>query len=60
MPKKELHRIVLLDGDIVFDQNHNMGGRGAYICNTHNCLEVLNKRKIIFKAFRVRKGGPLE
>jgi predicted RNA-binding protein YlxR (DUF448 family) len=51
-PKKELIRIVKnQDGDISVDLIGKKPGRGAYICNSTECLEKAKKAKRLERAF---------
>ncbi len=40
LKKNELNRFVCTSGEIVFDKNQLLSGRGYYICN--NCLKLLD------------------
>lgn len=49
-PKKELVRIVKnKDGQISLDKTGKLDGRGAYICNSAECLEKVIKSKRLEK-----------
>lgn len=51
-PKKELVRIVKnSDGEISLDLTGKASGRGAYICNSAECLKKARKSHRIEKAF---------
>ena len=47
-PKKELCRVVRkTDGEICIDKTGKMDGRGAYICNSVECLDkVIKSRRL--------------
>ncbi len=50
--KKDLVRIVLnKNGNIEIEKNGKLEGRGAYICDNINCLELAIKSKRLEKAF---------
>ena len=50
--KRELIRIVMSkDGNIVVDKTGKLQGRGAYICDSIECLEKLIKTKRLEKVF---------
>ena len=54
-PKKELVRVVKsADGDISLDLTGKKNGRGAYICNSTECLKKAKKRKSIERAFSMK------
>lgn len=49
-PKKELVRIVKnKEGQIFLDKTGKLDGRGAYICNSSECLEKIIKSKRLEK-----------
>ena len=51
--KKHLNRLVkTADGNIFFDKTGKANGRGAYICNSANCVSMLSKQKILNRAFK--------
>ncbi len=53
-PKKELIRIVKLkDGKIAIDKIGKQNGRGAYFCNSEECLEKAIKSGRIAKEFEM-------
>ncbi len=43
-PKAELVRIVKADGEVVFDDNCSMGGRGAYVHRRTECVRLAQKK----------------
>lgn len=51
-PKKELIRVVKnQEGEISIDFKGKKPGRGAYICNSHECFLKARKGKRLEKAF---------
>ena len=51
-PKKELVRVVKTpDGEILLDLTGKTSGRGAYICNSAECLKKARKSKRIDRTF---------
>ena len=51
-PKNELIRVVrTTDGKICVDKTGKINGRGAYICNSTDCLEKAIKGKKLEKEF---------
>ena len=51
-PKKEFVRIVKnKEGEIFIDRTGKADGRGAYICDSVECLEKLIKNKRLEKVF---------
>lgn len=53
--KKDLIRIVKnKQGEILLDKVGRLPGRGAYICNSSECLEKLIKSKRLEKNFEMK------
>ena len=51
-PKKELARIVKTPtGEIMIDGGTRIGGRGAYICKSKECLKSAEKTNALARAF---------
>ncbi len=51
-PKKEMTRVVKnADGEIFADPTGKAAGRGAYVCNSPECLKKLGDKKLLHKAF---------
>ena len=50
-PKKELVRIVKSEEGIVLDRTGKKNGRGAYICDSLECVTKLKKGKLLNRAF---------
>lgn len=54
-PKMELIRIVKnSEGEISVDKTGKKNGRGAYFCNSKDCLEKLIKSKRLEKEFEMK------
>lgn len=54
-PKKELVRIVKnKDGEIFIDRTGKADGRGAYICDSLECLEKVIKSKRLEKVLEIQ------
>lgn len=52
--KKELIRIVKnKEGQISLDKTGRANGRGAYICNSKECLQKAIKSKALNRAFKI-------
>jgi predicted RNA-binding protein YlxR (DUF448 family) len=55
LPKRELIRIVMnKEGNISIDKTGKLSGRGAYICDSIDCLEKLIKAKRLEKVFETK------
>ncbi|MBE5746880.1 MAG: YlxR family protein [Clostridiales bacterium] len=51
-PKAEMTRVVkTADDEIYLDPTGKAVGRGAYVCNSADCLKKLNGKKLLHKAF---------
>ena len=44
-PQDELLRFTLADGNITFDKDVKGDGRGYYLCDSRDCLELAIKKK---------------
>ncbi|MBR3606833.1 MAG: YlxR family protein [Lachnospiraceae bacterium] len=52
-PKKEMMRVVkTAEGSIVLDVTGKMNGRGAYLCQTMECLKKAGKNKGIERSLK--------
>ncbi len=52
LPKKEMLRIVKnKDGEIIIDHTNKANGRGAYICDSLECIEKCVNKKLLNKSF---------
>lgn len=51
--KRALVRIVLTpDGEVVFDPTGKQNGRGAYVCQNVECLQLARKKKALERALK--------
>lgn len=50
-PKKELIRVVKFNEKITLDKTGKANGRGAYVCNSVDCIDKLKKQKLLNKTF---------
>ena len=51
-PKREMLRVVKnADGEVFIDRKGKASGRGAYLCDREECLELLCKKKMLNRAF---------
>ena len=56
-PKKEMLRVVKpAGGEIFLDFSGKASGRGAYICDRAECIQKLNKYKLLNKTFSAEVG----
>ena len=57
-PKKEMMRVVkTAEGNIVLDVTGKMNGRGAYLCQTMECLKKAGKNKGIERSLKRAIGA---
>lgn len=50
--KKDLYRVVKYNGQVYFDKNQNMPGRGAYISKDLKIIQEAYKKSLLSKALR--------
>ena len=44
-PKKEIVRLVAIDGKLAIDKTGKLNGRGAYLCRSLECFDTAMKKK---------------
>ena len=49
--KNQLFRVVKTADGIVPDKTGKVSGRGAYICDSDECIKKLRKQKLLHKVF---------
>ncbi|MBR1983274.1 MAG: YlxR family protein [Clostridia bacterium] len=50
-PKKELIRVVKFGEEISLDKTGKKNGRGAYVCDSAECIAKIKKQKLLNKVF---------
>ncbi|MBE5735811.1 MAG: YlxR family protein [Clostridiales bacterium] len=50
--KKSLVRIVKTDEGFVVDKTGKLNGRGSYVCNSIECMNLLIKQRVLNKVFK--------
>ena len=45
-------RIARVNQEYLIDERNKLGGRGAYICNTKECIDLTIKKKLLNRAFK--------
>ena len=50
--QNEMLRIARVGGEFMLDTNHNLGGRGAYVCKDTKCIDLTIKKKLLNRAFK--------
>ncbi len=59
-PKRELLRVVRTpEGEVLLDPSGKRSGRGAYICESSECLELALKGDRLSKALEVPLDGEM-
>lgn len=57
--KSELLRVVKASDKILFDTTGKQEGRGAYVCKSPECVELLCKRRNLDKVFKTKLPNEL-
>jgi predicted RNA-binding protein YlxR (DUF448 family) len=52
-PKKEIVRLVAVEGRLAIDLTGRLNGRGAYLCRTLDCFDAAMKKKRLMYALGV-------
>ena len=52
-PKSELIRFVKSQNTVELDVSGKLGGRGAYICKSEECISVAKKRRALSRHFKM-------
>lgn len=50
--KQNMLRVAKINGELVIDETHKSGGRGAYVCKTKQCLDKVIDKKLLNKSFK--------
>lgn len=50
--QKEMLRIARINEDYIIDLTQKLGGRGAYVCNDHKCIDLTIKKRLLNRAFK--------
>ncbi|QKJ19858.1 YlxR family protein [Microbacterium hominis] len=56
--RSALLRVVSIDSVLVLDERASMPGRGAWVHETHECVDAAVRRRAFVRALRV--SGPLD
>ncbi len=56
--KNDMLRVVLMPDHSTYqlDESGKLNGRGAYICNDHDCIEKAIRSKLLNRAFKNNVG----
>ena len=58
--KKDLLRVVMGDdGMLIPDESGKLPGRGAYLCKDPACVELAEKKRAFYRAFRRGADHPI-
>ncbi len=50
--QSELLRVGRINNEFVIDSSHKLGGRGAYVCNKNDCINLTMKKKLLNRSFK--------
>lgn len=50
--KEKLLRVTVKGGELLWDREMKLGGRGAYLCPSRDCIEKLRNSRVMRKLFR--------
>ena len=59
LQQNEMLRVARVNNNFVLDKNHNMQGRGAYICKNKQCIGLAIKKKLLNKAFKTNLSNSI-
>ncbi len=48
----ELLRVARVNGEYLLDTRHKLGGRGAYVCKTQECIDKTIKKRMLNRAYK--------
>ena len=48
----EMLRVAKVGDEIILDIRHKLGGRGAYVCNNTECINLTIKKRLFNRAFK--------
>lgn len=50
--QNEMLRIARINDEFLIDENHKLGGRGAYVCKDNNCINLTIKKRLLNRSFK--------
>ena len=50
--QNEMLRIARINDEFIIDENHKLGGRGAYVCKDNNCINLTIKKRLLNRSFK--------
>ena len=50
--QNEMIRVSKINGIVAVEKKHTAFGRGAYICNKKECVDLVIKKKLLNRAFK--------
>ena len=48
----EMIRVARVNNEFEIDRNHQLNGRGAYVCHNSNCINLTIKKRLLNKSFK--------
>ena len=58
-PQTEMLRVAKIDNNFVIDEKQKLGGRGAYVCKSKECLNFTIKKRQLNRAFKTNVGNEI-
>ena len=53
LPQFDMLRVAKINNEFALDVNQKLGGRGAYICKSKECMDLAIKKKLLNRAFKM-------
>lgn len=50
--QNDMLRLSRINGEIVFDYENRLGGRGAYVCKNEDCIKLAIKKRLFNRSFK--------
>ena len=50
--QNDMIRVCKFNGIVIVEKQHSPFGRGAYICNSKDCVELVIKKRLLNRAFK--------
>lgn len=50
--QNQMLRVARINDEFLIDKNNKLGGRGAYVCNNTECVELAIKKRLFNRSFK--------
>lgn len=50
--QREMLRVARINNEYLIDEDHKLGGRGAYVCRSNQCIALTIKKKLLNRSFK--------